>query len=101
MSREDIICMALEAGMKASIGKTDKDGLYHPFINALGKDVPIEWLERFFELAAAAERAGGARHFQVAMRNALMAEREACARIAETSPDRYHAAAAIRARGQA
>jgi hypothetical protein len=28
-------------------------------------------------------------------------EREVCARITEASPDRYHAAAAIRARGQA
>ena len=34
------------------------------------------------------------------MQREVEAEREACARIAETSPDRYHAAATIRSRGQ-
>lgn len=34
------------------------------------------------------------------MQREIEAEREACARIAETSPDRYHAAATIRSRGQ-
>ncbi len=92
-TREDIIRMAREAGMKASVGKTDKDGVYHPFINALGKDVPIEWLERFFELASAAER-------------------EACAKVCEelrfsergpaleAKRQRDLCAMAIRARGQ-
>lgn len=90
MTRDDIIAMAREAGFKASVGKTDKDGVYHPFINALGKDVPIEWLEHLFQAAYAAGAA---------------AEREACSAIA----DRYHVpmmdtaadaiAAAIRARG--
>ena len=52
----DTIDMAREAGMKASRGKTDKDGNYHPFINALGKDVPIEWIEAFEALVRADER---------------------------------------------
>jgi hypothetical protein len=49
----DIIKLAREAGMKASIGKTDKQGNYHPNVNALFSSVPIEWLERFAELVAA------------------------------------------------
>lgn len=47
--------IAKEAGFKASLGKTDKDGKYHPYVNALGKDIPIEWLERFAELVRADE----------------------------------------------
>lgn len=47
MQREDVIQLAREAGIKASVGKTDKDGKYHPYVNALGRDIPIEWLERF------------------------------------------------------
>ena len=46
----DVIRLALEAGFKASVGKTDLDGKYHPDVNALSKDVPIEWLERFAAL---------------------------------------------------
>lgn len=56
MTADDIIRMAREIGFKASVGKTDKHGVYHPDINAIGKDVPIEWLERLVALAAAAER---------------------------------------------
>ncbi len=56
MTQDDITRLAREAGFKASVGKTDKDGVYHPFVNALGKDVPIEWVERFAALVAAAER---------------------------------------------
>jgi len=51
-----VIEMAREAGFKASVGKTDKDGKYHPDVNALSRDVPIEWLERFAELVRADER---------------------------------------------
>ena len=64
MNRDDIIRMAREAGFKASVGKTDKDGVYHPDVNAIGKDVPIEWVERLVQAAYAAGAA---------------AEREACA----------------------
>ena len=46
----DVIRLAREAGFKASVGKTDRDGKYHPNINALSKDVPVEWLERFTAL---------------------------------------------------
>ena len=56
MTKDEILGMAKEAGIKACIGKTDKDGKYHPFVNALGKDVPIEWLERFAALVAEKER---------------------------------------------
>jgi len=48
--REEIIRMAKEAGMRASVGKTDKEGNYHPDKNALGNHVPVEWLERFAAL---------------------------------------------------
>lgn len=51
-----VIEMAKEAGFKASLGKTDKDGKYHPYFNALGKDVPVEWLDRFADLVRADER---------------------------------------------
>ena len=47
MTRDDVIRLAREAGFKASVGKTDRDGKYHPNVNALSKDVPVEWLERF------------------------------------------------------
>ena len=47
MKREDIITIAKSAGFKASVGKTDKEGNYTPWVNALNKDVPVEWLERF------------------------------------------------------
>ena len=56
MTDNDIIKMAREAGMKASIGKTDKNGVYQPYVNALGKDVPIEWLEAFADLVLKSER---------------------------------------------
>lgn len=49
----DVIRLAREAGFKASVGKTDLDGKHHPDVNALSKDVPVEWLERFTALVAA------------------------------------------------
>lgn len=52
ISRDDVIRMAKESGFKASVGKTDKEGNYHPYVNALSKDIPVEWLERFAALAA-------------------------------------------------
>ena len=52
INREYVIRMAKESGFKACVGTTDKEGHYHPFVNALGKDIPIEWLERFAALAA-------------------------------------------------
>ena len=52
ITREDVIRMAKESGFKACVGTTDKEGNYHPFVNALGKDIPIEWIERFAALAA-------------------------------------------------
>ena len=84
--REDIIRMAREAGFKASVGKTDKDGVYHPDVNALGKDVPVEWLERLAQAAyatgAAAEREAGQKWFDAVTaqhKAEILAEREACA----------------------
>ena len=53
----DIIKLAREAGFRASVGKTDKEGNYHPDKNALSKDVPIEWLERFAALVRESYRA--------------------------------------------
>ncbi|HET8687640.1 MAG TPA: hypothetical protein VFM18_13395 [Methanosarcina sp.] len=47
--RDEIIVMAKKSGFKASIGRADKDGKYQPDINALGSEVPVEWLERFAE----------------------------------------------------
>ena len=59
INREDVIRMAKESGFKACVGTTDKEGNYHPFVNALGKDIPIEWLERFAALAALRARPAG------------------------------------------
>lgn len=60
MTRDDIIRMAREVGMAAGIGRTS-NGKYAPNVNALGKSIPVEWLERFAALAAAAEREACAR----------------------------------------
>lgn len=100
MTREDIIHMAREAGFKASVGKTDKDGKYHPDVNAISRDVPVEWLERFAALIASRVAAE---------------EREACAKVLDHMADEMvremepstavawvqSKAASIRARGQA
>lgn len=45
--REQIVAMAKKAGFNASVGKTDKTGKYVPWVNAISKDVPVEWIERF------------------------------------------------------
>ena len=42
--------LARKAGFTASVGKTDKNGVYKPDVNAIGRDVPIEWLERLLAL---------------------------------------------------
>ena len=56
MSPEEIIAMAREAGFTANCGHTDRDGTAPPAINALSASVPVQWLERFAALVAAAER---------------------------------------------
>lgn len=43
--REQAIHYARESGFKAGVGKTDKNGKYTPNINALFKEVPVEWIE--------------------------------------------------------
>ena len=82
----DVIRLALEAGFKASVGKTDLDGKYHPDVNALSKDVPIEWLERFAALVAAAEREEANRKanagWALMCKKMVEAEREECAKLA-------------------
>ena len=72
ITREDIIRMAREAEIGDSHGYIIANELAH--------------LERFAALVAAAERRGCERHFQVAMRNAVTAEREACAKVCESTP---------------
>lgn len=52
MTRDEIMSLAREAGIQPSIGQTDKNGNYKPNVAALGKSVPVEWLERFAELVA-------------------------------------------------
>jgi hypothetical protein len=56
MTPEQIIAMAREAGIKASVGKTDAQGNYHADKNALFSSIPIEWLTRFATLVAAHEQ---------------------------------------------
>ena len=62
MTRDDVIKLAREAG----------DDVEH----TLPSD--LDFLERFAAIVAATERTACARHFDVAMRNAVTAEREAC-----------------------
>jgi hypothetical protein len=102
-NRDNIIRMAREAGFNSSVGKTDKDGNYRPYINAIGRDIPCEWVERFAYIVIEdfLTRSGQYLTNDASREAAIAEEREACARIAEKSPDRYHAAATIRARGQA
>ena len=91
MTRDDVIKLAREAG----------DDVEH----TLPSD--LDFLERFAAIVAATERTACARHFDVAMRNAVTAEREACAAICEHGwktgmGEKYQGdvfATAIRARG--
>lgn len=82
MTRDEIIAMVKEAGIAPHLGCTDDEGNHRPAVNALKTSVPIEWLERFAALVAAAER-------------------EACAQVCESWDDPRDYAAAIRARGAA
>lgn len=84
MKREDVIQMAREAGFRASVGSTDKEGRYKPDRNALGNDVPIEWIERLIHLAT---------------EKAVAEEMERCAQICDHNTGTPgDCAAAIRAR---
>ena len=102
----DVIRLAREAGFKASVGKTDRDGKYHPDVNALSKDVPVEWLERFAALVAAAEREECAKvcddkamHCETKAQEAIEAgERDEVSAIRSTAWQISVCAAAIRAR---
>lgn len=59
--RDTIIRLAREAGITAGVGTTDRNGKYTPLVNALGRSVPVEWLEKFAELVAEKERYACAR----------------------------------------
>ena len=55
-NRDEIIAMALVAGMSANIGYTEASGEHFPAVAALKTSVPVQWLERFAALVAAKER---------------------------------------------
>ena len=104
MTKDDIIRMAREAGFRAGhIELYNSDPV--PFVAPCSATDCLPELERFAALVAATERTACARHFDVAMRNAVTAEREACAKVCnEMSGSDYlphQCAAAIRARGDA
>ena len=110
MTRDDIICIAKEAGLERIVG-VYADG-------SRMVEIPnIELIERFAALVAAAERermdlnsihschADCQNPICVRVREAVAAEREACAKVCEDTallPDAgpLYCAAAIRARGQ-
>jgi hypothetical protein len=115
MNREDIIRMAQEAKFAT---EEWGDGLHHVCVfNFQGSETEItEELERFASLVASAERDKHKwdihscsptcnRYACVATREAVLAEREACAKLCEEQYEYYghdHIfAKAIRARGQA
>jgi hypothetical protein len=75
MDREDITRMAREAGLYTILNEHA-----HEYGNGYFENTPYPELERFFALAAAAER-------------------EACARVCDDTFYSVQAAAAIRARG--
>ena len=52
-NRDEIIAMALVAGMSANIGYTEASGEHFPAVAALKTSVPVQWLERFAQLVAA------------------------------------------------
>jgi len=99
VNREDIICMAREAGFNVEQG-------YLLRITGIDED-----LERFAALVASAERErltdAAMKAAEKAVDVAIALEREACAKIIESDPSYdWHkfaceAAKAIRARGQA
>jgi hypothetical protein len=110
MNREDIIRMAQEAKFAT---EEWGDGLHHVCVfNFQGSETEItEELQRFATLVASAEREKHKwdihscsptcnRYACVAIREAVLAEREACAKIADTA-EPYKSADLIRARGQA
>ena len=111
MTRSEIIRMAREAGFRAGhIELYNSDPV--PFVAPCSATDCLPELERFAALVAATERTACARHFDVAMRNAVTAEREACAQLVERNAAacRTHSelhdilsanAMAIRARGDA
>lgn len=83
MNREKIIRMAREAGLPEAVLTGWEDEL-----------------ERFACLVAAAERRACERHFEVAMRNAVTAEREALIDLVDDyAKNNDDLKAAIRARG--
>lgn len=88
MTRDEIISMARDADPLGEAGR----------LFAMAELTP-ETLERFAALVAAAERTAMARHFDVSLRNAVTAEREACALLAEKHEEGPGGAEAIRARG--
>ena len=67
-NRDEIIAMALVAGMSANIGYTEASGEHFPAVAALKTSVPVQWLERFAQLVAA---------------KAAADEREACAHLCD------------------
>lgn len=55
MTQDEIIAMARKAGMNANVGH-EVNGAHLPAIAAIRSSVPVEWLQRFAALVAAAER---------------------------------------------
>ena len=72
MNRATIIRLGIEAGMKPSEAQ--------PAINAIGRTVPVVWLELF----AALVEAEALKAHQQAIEAAVLAEREALARRADS-----------------
>lgn len=104
MTRDGVIQLAVKAGISPQ-------RMSHPAW--IQPSCPACELERFAALVAAAERTAMARHFDVSLRNAVTAEREACAAICDAEGLEWdsndvvteknyaaHCAAAIRSRGR-
>ena len=70
-----------------------------PFYWRSGEITYLEQLKVFEALVRADEREAFRKIQFESILQAIKIERDECARIAEASPDRYHAAATIRARG--
>ena len=109
MERQEPVAWARKLGLDVPSFGCVTDLKYRPsdpvpFVAPCSATDCLPELERFAALVAATERTACARHFDVAMRNAVTAEREACAEIADEYEHQLVAGSCardIRARGDA
>jgi hypothetical protein len=96
MNRDDIIRMAREAGIRAEPGNSFADDMYFAVLYRFAK--LIEQHLSYDSIHTCHDECQ--RPACVAVREAVKAEREACARVCDEYAQARYAAEAIRARGE-